>query len=158
MKPQETTKVIYKIIIQTDSYSGNFERELGAYITGMSEYRGESEAENANDNMSRKSLDEIEESITTGEGDEIFNICPNPNYWNDGYGNIKKLKVGEENKSFPAYMGIEIFFNDVLSQNTISEMKERAEEYCNNNNIVLESFSFSKEVVHATVHRAEVYF
>ena len=125
-------------VIDTDSYAGNFERELCAYMTGCVGECG------VGDDM--RTIFETE----VGDPDELFEfivsepdehgcsrpvtIYPNPRWFNDGNGNHyregEKAKELFQNIKWPAYNSVAIFYdeNEELgySQEKLKIMKERA--------------------------------
>lgn len=76
----------YKFIVDTNSYSGNFEREMMAYATGLCTHRGQEYASGFEDEFPEifKELDGI--VVPCGEYDDVANIEPTPGWWNNGLG------------------------------------------------------------------------
>lgn len=126
---------LYMLIIDTNSYAGNFERALCAYITGQKADITSSEAEE----MAAIALQEIPEIVA--KFDELMlevqdepedyprcvSIWPTPGYGNDGRG--KEVKLTEENKEdypYPAYLSVAIFFSERPPNRLVTIMKERA--------------------------------
>lgn len=78
----------YYFIVDTDSYSGNFEKELCAYCTGSSRWRGEEEAENFLQTYGEEFVDNFQEILDTFSSscDDCVGIAPTPGYANNGCG------------------------------------------------------------------------
>lgn len=77
-------------IIDTNKYSGNFEREMIAFITGVETGRGEKYSEIAQKELDANTLEWFEDNIVEKHYDthlELCSIYPNPRYVNDGLGN-----------------------------------------------------------------------
>jgi len=132
MKPRDT----YMFVIDTDSYAGNFERELCAYITDRVDEITSSDAEL----QAEIALEEMPEIVEEFEDIMIeiqvepddypkFVACwPTPGYGNDGMGKIAKLTP--ENKAdypYDANLSVAIFFSERPSDKLITIMKERAQ-------------------------------
>jgi hypothetical protein len=88
----------YGIVIHTDSYAGNFEREMTASITGIAGDCG------VGDEFEREDADFV--ALITQEPDESGTHRPcviyhNPNYYNNGMGG--HFKEGEEEKAYEHY-------------------------------------------------------
>ena len=97
----------YYFIVDTDTYAGNFEREMCAHITGqVGECDvGQDIAKKAKDNIPLDKLDLFEEHIMQ-EPDEHgchrpCKIYPTPGYHNHGLG--FEFVDGEEDKAIEAY-------------------------------------------------------
>lgn len=104
----------YLFVIDTDSYTGNFEREMTAYLTGLHNYtHGEEEAVIAIDEIS-KELNDFVESCHVGHVDEEH-----------GWGVAEILNNGSKND--PA--SVAIAFNEEPGTKLIAEMKERAYKF-----------------------------
>lgn len=99
---------MYKFIIDTDQYAGNFERELTAYCTGIvgdchvgEEFLDEKISPGIFDNV----LDLFENAVEMVPDEEYgymrsTTIYPTPGYYNDGKGNHIK---GEPPKGQEGY-------------------------------------------------------
>lgn len=133
------------VIVDTDSYSGNFEREMASYITGYPQTRGEklvkdiqshygfnpkvygSEWEDHPQNPWAGLLE-----YSDGEyGPELAHICPTPGYGNDGHGGSKKLTGGPEDKyyPYPSYQSVHMLYTERLSNEQLGLLKEWAEKF-----------------------------
>ncbi len=129
------TSVVFAI--DTKDYSGNFEREMCAFVTGQV---GECEVgleftEDAAEEL--KSFKWIEEHIVQ-EADDADSPClrpcaiwPTPGRVNNGRGgHFDEDKISPEkcwgNHYWPAYESVAIFFDEIPPQDVIDEMIERA--------------------------------
>lgn len=140
----------WSIIIDTDSYSGNFEREMAAFITGYETIRGEKFVHPIRRSFGFESRsyganwDEANENPFVllfvpwlgdhsegWENPEIANICPTPGYGNNGYGQRMKVTTPEEKKHFPypAYQSVQIRCSEKPSEEVIAILKEWAYKF-----------------------------
>jgi len=132
----------YVLVIDTNKYSGNFERELTAFCTGiLGECEvGDKEVIKYNEEETY-SFDSI---ALRADEHNIFrptSIYKTPSWWNDGHG--KRFLEGEENeivKKYPAYNSVAIFFYKEPTKEEIKIIKRRAEEYVTNGYICFEDF------------------
>jgi len=82
----------YVFIIDTDSYSGNFEREMCAYITGrLEEYEiGEEYEKIALDELKEEEIKWFKDNIDYISDDDScvrpYSLWETPGWFNDGYG------------------------------------------------------------------------
>jgi hypothetical protein len=129
---------LFKIVIDTEQYAGNFEREMCAYITGQT---GEC---SVGDDWARlyastiKYIDWWEEHIAQRPDDSDspcyrpVAIYPTGGWYNNGYGGHFK-DTGEAVKiKCPAYMSVAIFTNKHPPEAVLLEFTERAREFCAN--------------------------
>lgn len=120
-------------VIHTDAYSGNFERELCAYITGQVGDCGVGEdlASDFLDEVGDEQADLFSEIIGSKTDDRgcarPCEIYATPGRLNDGVGNLYDAKEGET--GWPAYESVAIYFDEMPSQEQIDLMKERTHEY-----------------------------
>lgn len=120
-------------VVHTDSYSGNFERELCAYITGQVGDCGVGEdlASDFLDDEGDEAADLFDEIVAQVRDDHgVMRPCaiyPTPGRLNDGYGNMRDAKEGET--GFPAYESVAIYFDERPSDEQILLMKDRAVKY-----------------------------
>jgi hypothetical protein len=122
----------YIFVIDTDSYSGNFEREMCAYITGQIGEcgKGDKQASFAGTEIPElvTKFEEIIEQVADEHGCyRPTSIFQSPKYGNDGDG--KHVVLTDENKEqfpWPAYNSVAIYFNERPDANLIEVMKERA--------------------------------
>ena len=123
----------YLFVIDTDTYAGNFERELCAYMTGQI---GECEAGKEQAQIAEKEiplvvaqLEDLVEQVPDEHGCyRPVSIFPNPRYGNDGYGNHALLTdKNRDGFPWPAYYSVAIYFNSIPDNRLLSVMKTRAE-------------------------------
>lgn len=140
----QITSVIFAI--DANEYSGNFEREMCAYVTGQI---GECEvgrtlAAETRRQLSRPETDKIFEWIEehiVQEADDSDSPCyrpcaiwPTPGRVNNGSGqhfNEADLPIEKswQNVHWPAYESVAIFFDDIPPDEVIEVMAERAKEF-----------------------------
>jgi hypothetical protein len=138
----------YKIIIDTEQYSGNFEREMCAYVTGIF---GECEV---GQDLAKFYSPEIKssewlESEVKKKPDEHgchrpVSISPTPGWYNNGRGgHFRDSKEVETylNRKWPAYLSVEIYSNTIPPQEVIEEIIERAKNFCLNRASIYEKAS-----------------
>ena len=123
----------YLFIIDTDKYAGNFERQMGAYITGQI---GECEVGKEQAQIAKREIPQVVaqlEDLVDQVPDEHgchrpVSIFPNPRYGNDGNGN-HALLTAENRDGFPwpAYYSVAIYFHSIPDSGLLSIMKERAQ-------------------------------
>jgi len=124
----------YLFVVDTDSYAGNFEREMCAYITGQT---GECGVGEENTELAKQEIPDVVaqlEDLVEWVLDEHgcarpVAIFPNPRYGNDGNGNHALLS--DENKEqfpWPAYNSVAIFFHSIPDSGLLDVMKERARD------------------------------
>lgn len=126
----------YVIIIDTDQYSGNFEREMCAYLTGQYGECGVGDdiSESERDNI--KNIDWWDENIIERYDEHgcsrPVEIYPTPGLTNNGMG--QNSVVTESNPyKYPAYQSVGIFVQELPSQEIIEELKERVLNFSNFN-------------------------
>lgn len=122
----------YLFVIDTNIYTGNFEREMCAYITGQI---GECDVGEENAELAKQEipelvaqLEDLVELVTDEHGcARPVSIFPNPRYGNDGDGNHTLLTDdNREQFSWPAYYSVAIFFHSIPDSGLLDIMKERA--------------------------------
>ncbi|GAG53416.1 unnamed protein product, partial [marine sediment metagenome] len=109
----------YLFVIDTNRYSGNFEREMCAYMTGQLQEcrRGDELAEIAEKEIPEE-VEQFEEIIAwvwTEWGRRSVDIFPNPNHKNEFGG--------------PDFCSVAIYFNSIPDLEQIMLLKERARKY-----------------------------
>ncbi len=129
---KESERFIF--VIDTDSYSGNFERDTCAYVTGQIGDCGRGDnwardfAEDVEDGEIPSSLaDELEDKILQVAEEGCYRpvrTWTTPGRVNDGNGHHSDGTVG-----WPAYESIGIFFGEQPSFELIDFMKKRALEF-----------------------------
>ena len=122
----------YLFVIDTDSYAGNFERAMCAYLTGQVGDCGvgEEQAEIAKQEIPDvvAKLEDLVMSVPDEHGcHRPVSIFPNPRYGNDGHG--KHALLTDKNRkrfSFYAYNSVAIYFNSLPDSELLEALKERA--------------------------------
>lgn len=140
----------YSVIIDTNEYSGNFERELTAYTTGHhTEYAGEEEAKDyqnfvdANPEFSELFQSNIRFEYDEGGGNYCC-IYPTPGRVNDGKGNhYDEIDYTGEHK-YPAYESVEIFFYWEPTPIEMRIIEDRAIEYGKKHGINIKAIRIHK--------------
>jgi hypothetical protein len=123
--------VTHIIVIDTNLYAGNFERELAAYCTGQTGecQVGDRQAEMFREDVSAE-IDQAFQNAIGSRADDRGTMRPSsiwatPGRKNDGVGNFSN---GEPDP-WPAYESVAIFFNKRPTPEMINVIKTRAEEY-----------------------------
>lgn len=126
----------YVCRIHTNQYSGNFEREMAAYITGIAgEYAGDKEAAIAlRENDTEVTTWLNNNTIDDGDYKEIGRIISTPGWSNDGDGN----HFNDTDHPFPAYQSVEIAFDLEPPANIKQLIEQRAESFAYVTNMALE--------------------
>ena len=124
------------IIIDTDSYSGNFEREMVSYVTGLyseEQYHGKEEAESfrewAEDNGMDGYMFEaiVEETQHEEYGWRYSVMFATPGRLNNGTGQNFDAEPGQT--GWPAYESVGFAVSRELTPEELRVVKQRAEEY-----------------------------
>lgn len=149
---QQPVKEQWAIIIDTDSYAGNFEREMVAFITGLETIRGErfwhefhaahgaSDKEHGfdwqTDDRNPLALVFIKWPRDYGDGyisHDYAWITSTPDYANNGNGshnNVVNLSKKEQKKhKYPAFGSVIIRCYDKPSDENVALVKEWAEKF-----------------------------
>lgn len=156
---------IYAVIIDTDSYSGNFERSLCAYVTGrIGDCQvGTESAVIACDELNKDTSwfsENIVDQLDDHGVSRPVRIEPTPGFFNDGLGqiyadgtdlklvksNYKKRNPGQVYSGirYPAYRSVIIFFTKKPDQKVRDLIIERAQKFANNPRKCGEKFFHSK--------------
>lgn len=122
--------VPYVFVVDTNSYAGNFERELVAYMTGA---RGDCRVGKTEAKYYEEDMGELGVALTAKLGqypddNECYRpatIWPTPNRYNDGDGNHF-----DGPGRFPAYESVAALFDECPTPEEIDLMKRRAQQYC----------------------------
>jgi len=135
------------LLIDTDSYAGNFERPMFYYITGMSDRPYEEptwfeyadlheEAQAAAVAAGIDFEDLLEARPHEHDGmywDAFVEIAPTPGYLNNGSGLCYKdtpVNSKKRKSLFPAYQSVKIFLSREPTKKELKYMKERALGFC----------------------------
>lgn len=116
----------YVTLIYTNKYSGNFEREMLSFCTGLkfprgSEYVMKQEHTFWEDNVYEYNIEQHED-----HWEEACAIFPNPDYRNDGVGGHYKNK---DKYKFPAFMAAGVFTIKEPPKEIIMKLKKDAIEF-----------------------------
>lgn len=158
----------FKIIIDTEQYAGNFERQMFSYITGLENPREDGIGEYASKSI--LNLNWWKEHATEEEhpeyGPQNMNIEITPNWFNDGKGRHKKAddpNIDNFKHKFPAYLSVGIFVDEVPPQNVIEEIEKRAKDFCNfygkifnENNIRINQLKLTDTLTYSGIRIIEV--
>ncbi len=114
---------LFRLVIDTDSYAGNFERDMCAYLTGQV-----GECTVGSDivkwfSSDIKHLEWWQKNIVKRSNPDQESKCKRPTtaYWND-----KNC----------AYNSVAIYVKKIPSEDIFSEFKERISYYCANRNLI----------------------
>lgn len=138
------------LVIDTDSYSGNFEREMTGWIVGHDNYGAVYDR-----GWSVRSKEDKPELATYFEewtnfsseymfdeeyGSQMVGIVPTPGWSNNGTGVQTKLKAGEK-MQWPAYQSVGIAIsNPVMDSDFLNIVKMLAEEFAAMEKIVITGY------------------
>lgn len=124
-------EIYYICRIDTNEYSGNFEREMGAFLTGIvDEYGGDLEAATAQKELSAEDFAWFEENISLVQDEEHGYyrpavIAPTPGWSNDGHGK----HFHNEEYPYPAYQSVQIRFQIEPPAHIKTILCERAQTF-----------------------------
>jgi hypothetical protein len=132
--PSGTTNVV---IIDTDSYAGNFEREMSAYAAGAYDedrYHGGGEFSGFDEDAEQDPrLSAIKEKIVTIKHDEYGDVSntiwPTPNRVNNGMGGHYDEATYNGKYRCPAYESVAFFTDAPLTDEELGIVLERATKY-----------------------------
>jgi hypothetical protein len=128
-------------VVDTDSFSGNFEREMCAYLTGMwdNDTHGGKQSAIAKKELPSAMIAYFEnhvsyhhEEVDDGSHDVCQIIYPTPGWWNNGMGKHTQGKPPKGKTVYPAYQSVAIFFNEKPPDSVLKFLVDRAKEYCKN--------------------------
>jgi hypothetical protein len=110
----------YIFRVHTDSYAGNFERQLGAYVTASHDgTHGDQLAEWVRENEPEvpEMFDTIVMSYPDDNGYPRYStIVPTPGMWNDGLGNSWPCEMWESEAAIHKYRATAIERNEKLKE------------------------------------------
>jgi hypothetical protein len=140
----------YILAIDTDSYSGNFEREMSGWIMGHDYYnefydRGKSkESRDRHPELTEYTL--WKDLCTSFEfdseyGEQACGIVETPGYSNNGTGKHTKIALGEK-RVWPAYQSVGIAVSEPakLTGEFFDTIKMMATEFATENNIKIHNY------------------
>ena len=131
----------FLFVIDTDEYSGNFEREMCAYVTGRVGDCGVGEEEAAifDDEAGQSGTDMGELVCENQDNHGCYRpttVWPTPGWWNDGNGRHYRDGKGPKRKNHcPAYQSVGIWMVRKPAAKEIKFMKERARAFSNHRSI-----------------------
>lgn len=140
MQTASTTQSSYLLVIDTDTYAGNFERELCAYATGLwtqEMHHGEQEGLDAIRaggqiacSIAAKSDPQFDEEYGVPRVEQLH---PTAGRFNNGMGVTRDICEAEPGKTtYPAYESIAVFLSAPLSEREMEFVRTRAAEYAAN--------------------------
>lgn len=123
-----TNEETYVLFIDTNLYSGNFEREITKYCIGTCHSEYSEDYVEQTDNPIVKSL----QNLSTTELHEEYGrvscaIATTPGRINDGFGNHRDAEPGEE--GYSAFESVGIFLSELPNTEQLEYVKKRALEY-----------------------------
>lgn len=157
---------MHLLIVDTENYSGNFERQMVAYATGRSGDCGvgDEEAEVARNEM--KHHDWWEENMVMQEddehGDEVMrpaSICPTPGWFNNGTGYHFRADSDEADTikgRYPAYLSVKMVVEQLPPEDVWEEFQERVIEFCENYYPTMRSYKTEAPITLTGVRQEEV--
>lgn len=157
--------ITHMLVIDTDQYSGNFERQLAAYVTGAyDEHRGHGwhEREEFLQDAKREGWEDIADTLEQAltvvrheEYDFVSNtIRPTPGRINNGYGVHRDAGPGE--KGFPAFESVAIFFNRRLMKTEMEIVRRRAQMFADRKNLTIRDVYMMQVKVEKTETRLDI--
>lgn len=125
----------YILVVDTEQYSGNFEREIGAYLTGQVGECGVGQEFVSKYSQEIKNLKWWEKNIyQKADEDGCYRpveIYPTEGWLNNGMGTCFK-KTDQDDKGYPAYLSVAVFMNEKPTEEVIDEFIQRAKNFCIN--------------------------
>lgn len=125
-------------IVHTDQYSGNFERQMTAFMTGQVGDCGVGEeyAEEVMDDFNEQDFEAFQEIIGSCQDDHGCDrpceIWPTPGRYNNGMGGHFDGDPKDGEGRWPAYESVAIYFDEMPTPQQIQFMKDRAYEFAKN--------------------------
>lgn len=127
----------WTFVVDTDSYAGNFEREMSSYVVGRcdeyGDHRGGPYQEMFRKDFGKDPFDDLVDYRVNDPGDDgimraPMDLAPTPGYGNDGHGKHSKLKAGQKPKH-PAYQSVAIFLRRRPTAKELRVLAERARAF-----------------------------
>jgi len=137
------TEPKWTFVIDTDSYAGNFEREMSSFIVGRCDEHGDHRGGpyqkmyktdfKIGDSGTEDPFEELVEDRVDDHGDDAIGrapmaLAPTPGYSNDGHGAVTELEPGEKAK-YAAYNSVAIFLSRKPTDNELQILVERAKKF-----------------------------
>lgn len=128
---------LFKLVVDTAQYSGNFEREMCAYITGQFGECGVGEEWVKNYSPTIRHLDWWSKHIVNRANDSEspcyrpVAIYPSAGWFNNGRAkHYRSNNLGTKIVKRPSYMSVAIFTSSIPPDHVLEEFTERAREFC----------------------------
>ncbi len=142
----------HMFVVDTDKYSGNFEREMCAYMTG---HIGDCEVGEEEAKLFREFHTDLPDGlpgiIKVSDDHGCFRPCvimPTPGFVNNGNGKIyRKSRYPKGKVSFPSYQSVGVYFDAEITEEVVELMKKRAKEFAKLKNIKILGFRKIKRTV-----------
>lgn len=157
---------MHLLIVDTENYSGNFERQMVAFATGC--YGdcgvGDTEAELAREDMQHYSW--WEDNMVMQEDDEYgadvmrpASIHPTPGWFNNGRGYHFRGDSDEADtitERYPAYLSVKMVVEQLPPQEVWEEFQERVIEFCEHYYPTMRSYKTEAPIVLTGVRQEDV--
>lgn len=148
----QNRKNILQLIVDTNQYAGNFERQMCAYMTGVLGQCGVGKKEMliAQQELTDDQLSMFEgllAHVTDERGcKRPAEIAPNPRWINDGMGNHYRIDSDAFTRyRCPAYMSVGVWLKVMPDQEMLKLMMNRASLYADKHGIQIEGFRIGTE-------------
>lgn len=142
---------MHQLIVDTENYSGNFERQLVAFATGCFGDCGvgDTEAQLARQQMTHyawweENMIEQEDEDHGADCMRPASICPTPGWFNNGMGYNFRADSDEAETiegRYPAYLSVKMVVEQLPPQEVWDEFQERLIEFCEQYYPVMHSYS-----------------
>lgn len=125
----------YTLVVDTEQYSGNFERQMCAYLTGQVGECGVGQGFVEKYSQDIKNLEWWEKNIYQ-KADEYgcyrpVELYPTEGWLNNGMGKCFK-QTEQDEKGYPAYLSVAVLMNEEPTEEIINEFVQRAKNFCIN--------------------------
>ena len=129
------------VIVDTNSYSGNFERELYAFVTGFvgNYYPGGCEELAEEGDLVGKYpavaewINDFRAEFPSDDRDDLnegyVKIWPTPGRYNDGQGKHFDIEKDSPKPQYPAYESVAMFFDEVPPVDVVRAIVEQVKLY-----------------------------
>ncbi len=134
----------WAFVVDTDSYAGNFERELSSFVVGRCDEHGDHRGGPYREMYEKDfgihgssgeedPFEDLVEARVDDHGDDAIcrapmALAPTPGYSNDGSGNVSKVKPGETSKH-AAYNSVAIFLSRKPTDAELRILVERSKKF-----------------------------
>lgn len=138
MVDAEQNDPMYLFVVDTESYSGNFEREMIAWVTGQIGECGVGE-ENIDPNMPADLLEWCKDCVLSQPSDRGCNrpaaIWPTPGWYNDGWGGHLPVTNESPPRRFTAYQSVVCPMDALPPKAIFDALTERAKLFCDDHGL-----------------------